>query len=776
MRIKNDILFVDGSRVFDLKLYNRTVPDAEISQTPSTLLINPGGGRFGSKDPTFSEYEQETWNGGALGEYYHDDQTNYMDSSGVNTRFPKKLFLNSLWKLATGIRTREQYMPGSVSWQALFGSFRVVAVQLSGSGTYDFANLLIRRRGAPGALTFEIRADSGGSPGTTAVQTVTATTADITDVLTQFYTFNWTGTQACNQHWLVVYGASTDNAESHWELGVDISATGGKYISDPAGTSWNTATFKPYYFISDADSDVKWHKVQIGSNLYIINQPSSGNSVIKLWNETTKAFDAVSPTGSAISGQCTSATVINGLGWLAFGNANPVMQFDHNGGAPRLYADAAVKADLITNAMHPSAGSMLFTANNDTWAVRRFAPVAYGANLAAAGDTWNFGQNYNIIGLAAVGQDVVVRQTYGLFKITYNVTLNNEVVVDLNSGLRSALESATYVPILNVGDLFFYPNQFSLIKSSLNSGAHQDIGLWRGSGVPDGRQGVVSSMCIGAGEGIYVGVDAGTGVSSVWFYDFVAWHEVWRAWKAGIRVRNIFWQPQTSTTPARLFINAGNDLVYIDQPDNSPNPQNDADTQYLWEGYVTSTIHDFDTFQLKKLFEYMDVISRNLGNNVTVEIDYQTDRNIGTETWIPNAARLVSSPRSRAKLAVGDAYLIRYRLRLLTSTKSTSPLIRAVIMAGVARTPLKRQWNLTIPIGSGQPDYKYDTLYDWFLDASRGTNTVRMYSGPQNMDNISVLIQPPRLIPTAYNKSTKRFDGNLQVTVLEVETREDVKY
>jgi len=776
---KRDILFIDGSKKWDLNLAGNRVPQAETSQTPSTLIINPGGGRYGSKDPTFSEYEQETWHGGALGEYYHDDQTNYADASGVNTRFAKKLFLNSIWKLAKGIRTRSQYMPGSVTWQGLYGTYRAIAVQVADNGTYDFGNLLIRRRGNPGTLTFELRADSSSMPTGAVAKTVTKTTSDITDELSLFETFDWTSTQAVASHWVVIYGASTDDARNHWELGVDAATSGGKYISDPSQTAWLTGTFKPYHFLSDADSDVKWWPIKIGTNLYIINQPGSGNSVIKLWNETTKTFDAVSPTGDAISGQCQSACVAGGLGWLAFGNGGTyIMQFDHNSGSPRLNLDVAVKADIIIQGTHPTAGTQVFWADNSTKQAKRATPTAYNTDLTV-GDTWQMGTSFNIIGLAAHGSDVVVRQANSLQKITYDVTRNDELVVDLNTALRAVEETATYQPMLSVGDLFFYPLQHTLMKTSLNSSVSQDVGLWRGVGLPDGRQGVISSMCIGDGHGAYFGIDAGSsGISSVWYYDFVAWHEVWRAWKAGIRVRNIFWQAQNGTTnPSRLWINCGNDLIYIDQPNNSMLPLNDPNTDYMWEGYVTSTIHDFDTFQLKKLFEYIDIISQNLGRNVWIELDVRTDKDVGTTSWKRvNVAKVVTSPRYRAKLGMDNAYLLQYRLRLNTSDNSTSPLQRAAVLAGVARTPLKRIWSLRVPLGTGQPDYKYDELYDWFLDAARNTSVVKMYAGAKNMDNISVLIQPPRLIPTGYNKSSRKFDALLDVQVLEVETRDDIKY
>jgi hypothetical protein len=99
---KYDIVLKDDVYEFGLTLVNGVEDIDELQQTPSTLLINPGGGRFRKGDPTFSEYEQETWEGGRGGELYTDDQTRFYDSKDVVTRFGGKMFLAPLWKYRMG--------------------------------------------------------------------------------------------------------------------------------------------------------------------------------------------------------------------------------------------------------------------------------------------------------------------------------------------------------------------------------------------------------------------------------------------------------------------------------------------------------------------------------------------------------------------------------------------------------------------------------------------------------------------------------------------------
>lgn len=785
MKIKNDIVFIDGAEVYDLKLDGGIGSVYEFPQTASTLSAGSGGGRYKRGDSIFSEFEQETWDGGALGEFYYEDQTRFKESGGVITQFPKKLFLQSLWKISTGLgRTREQYMPGSVKWIALTGSNRAIAVQPTGAATFDMANLLIRKRGKPGTLTFEIRANSSSLPNGAVAKTVTKTISDITDTLDEFVTFDWATTQAFSSHWLVIYGASADDGISHWEIGVDTSATGGYNISNPALTTWAAASFKPYYLLSDADSDVKWHPIQIGTNMYIVSQPTTGNSVIKLWNETTDVWGVVSPTGDAISGIVKSVCVSNSLGWFAMGTGGSntaIMQFDHNGGSPQLNLDATAtnKADLIAAGTFPTVGAQIFIARNaaaagDTYCVKRAPVTAYNTNLVPE-DTWSFEKGFNILGMELHDDKVFARTQKDLYSVYYDALFANELIQRENTGLNAVIENQTFMPLLSMGGFLYY--SFSYSTEYMSGLMHQDIGLWKGIGMPEGRQGVDSAYCAGLG-GFYKGVDAGTtGTSSVWFFDVgkMTWHEVWRAWKTGIRIRNVWYQSQNGTTsPARLWINCGNDLIYVDQPDSGLLPFRDTDTRFVWGGYIVSTIHDFGAFQSPKFYEGLDLITKNLGQNVLVEMDYQAGKDVGTANWYPIGIAY-KSPVSNMKLDVEDENELVYRLRLGTSDNTTTPIISAAVMIGISRTISKRQWNLQIKIGHSKDDNPME-VYNWLLKISRTARQVSMYNQMLQMDNVKVLIKSPRLFMNNYNKVDKKLTGTVQFSVLEVDTKDDIKY
>ena len=63
-KVLKDIKFVDGSEQINLRFDEGVKSVDEFSQTASNLILSQGGGRYKLGDPTFSEFEQETWEGG----------------------------------------------------------------------------------------------------------------------------------------------------------------------------------------------------------------------------------------------------------------------------------------------------------------------------------------------------------------------------------------------------------------------------------------------------------------------------------------------------------------------------------------------------------------------------------------------------------------------------------------------------------------------------------------------------------------------------------------
>jgi hypothetical protein len=212
-----------------------------------------------------------------------------------------------LWNYARGIRSEDVNLSASKSWKNLYGTTRHIAVSFAASASYaaDKAYLWIRRRGTPGTLTFELCSDSSGP--STVLQTVTKTTTDVTDTISVFQVFNWTGTESLvsgTTYWLKIYGGSADNKGSHWEVACD-TATAGK--TSAAGSVWLSSTYSPCYRVVIADINRKWIPFVLEGGQYAVSSKDDGSASVVIIN---------GDRGTASSGAATSITD-TGKTWVA---------------------------------------------------------------------------------------------------------------------------------------------------------------------------------------------------------------------------------------------------------------------------------------------------------------------------------------------------------------------------------------------------------------------------------------------------------------------------
>ena len=263
-----------------------------------TVYVRNVGKRVGDFD------EQRSWKGGRGIENLSDNAEGFYDSLNAWTLSPEHLHQTLQWYPARGLKAEDIYMPtrdsGDVQFQPLLGSTLYIGNSFSASSSYsaDKAYLWIRRKGSPGTLTFKLAANNAGDPGTVS-QTVTKTVSDIDDYVSVYELFDWTGTQSLTSsttYWVYVYGASTDNRDNHWEVGVNPDATSGKVSSD--GSTWAAASFAMYYHVTSADTARRWYRFYVSGAMYLIDSKDDGStaSVIYINGDRGKATAATSTT------------------------------------------------------------------------------------------------------------------------------------------------------------------------------------------------------------------------------------------------------------------------------------------------------------------------------------------------------------------------------------------------------------------------------------------------------------------------------------------------
>jgi hypothetical protein len=267
----------------------------EQAATPSTINVSGGGTKFGDWDPDFSHIEQRTWLGGRANNDFSTDSSRFFDSKDMFTMLENRVVPTLQWKLATGLRTALQTLPGDVNWKSLIGSSLYMASTFTVGGSAlaaDNVSIWLRRVGSPGALTVEIWTDSSGEPGSlVASATASVDTTDIIDVISEFRTFDLSAAgdlTAATAYWVVVYGAIGSSKANHWEVAADIATTNSKISSD--GSTWNNSTFTMYSRVADADTNRQLRLFEMNGALFALDLlASGGSSTIYMNGEMGKA-------------------------------------------------------------------------------------------------------------------------------------------------------------------------------------------------------------------------------------------------------------------------------------------------------------------------------------------------------------------------------------------------------------------------------------------------------------------------------------------------------
>lgn len=294
----------------------------------------------------------------------------------------------------------------------------------------------------------------------------------------------------------------------------------------------------------------------------------------------------------------------------------------------------------------------------------------------------------------------------------------------------------------------YYSWLHSLVR--VYGSSHDDVGQdWSGYGLPQGREGVFSSL--DSYTSLLMGaVDAGTtGTSSVLGFDGLGWHEIVRAYDTGKRIRMIKLQP-IEDGRNMLWTEMGGDFVYQRMPFKKGSPRLDTGIRYMHEAVIESSAIDMGTASgLPKFIKELSVYCENLGDGNEIRVDYQVDDDVHTSNWT-DATTLLESPESTAFLGLSNVRKFAYRLRINSSNNRLPVDILGVIPNGYARSPYKMVWTLRCKadnITSRGRLVKPDILMRWLLDNARYPGRIEMLSQYELAHKFFVIIHPPRMFP-----------------------------
>lgn len=212
-------------------------------------------------------------------------------------------------------------------------------------------------------------------------------------------------------------------------------------------------------------------------------------------------------------------------------------------------------------------------------------------------------------------------------------------------------------------------------------------------GLPFDRQGRVTQI-VSYPSNFFISIDAEDGYSCVMQFNQSGWHEIYRAPNPGERIHDMAFQPIYGERPDRLWVNVGDDIIWLAMPSKILYAIQDQHAEYTHESVLVSAWHTAGMTDIEKLWQTLKIMADNLdGVNCWIEADYQTDEE---EIWHPIENWYTVSPSQKEDLnpyGSVNGKKLRYRLRLQTTDIHKTPKVNVVVLEAVGRVDIKMSYN-----------------------------------------------------------------------------------
>ena len=792
----------------------------------SALKTSTGQSKYGDLEPPYSAITQSDWLGGRGVEGFETNKNAFYDNHNSWMMTENQVTLAPQWSYATGYRSQDMSLPGSVTWTGLVtGSLNVVS-SFSASASYaaDKAQVWIRRVGTPSAVLTCQLLDASDS----VLKSATVSTSVITDTVSVLHSFDWSTTQSLSSGttYKIKLVSTAGTTANPWE----IATTGGN----------------PYYRVSDVAVPSKWVFFNFRSALYSVKSPDDStvapkvylngdrgaaddNSANKLLlNDATKSWTTNEWAGSVVKivkgpGKSETRVIASNTGTAL--TVSPAFYETHTTTTEYVILGSSKWTEITghgltepVNSVAPADDICYFAQGDDT-ALRRFRHYnnsgTFTAEWAADGtnkavflhvfrDQVNGYQIWRALNSDSNGHVSVSRGpqvawgTNITFESAIRVGANNAQItnlIDYDNLIFTFKEDGIYAIQNDLPDKLSadFGTQLSPINGSaaaihspylflsfmysverLYGRTLDDVGPVKGAGMPDGRQGPITSL-MPIVKYIVASMDAGdSGTSSVMIYEN-AWSELMRAPESGERIRTLGYQV-VPDKPHKIWVGCGGDLISIPYPERTFNPYQDSNMTYQHEGYWITSWMAQNMVDLPKFFNELKIFSEKLSSNITIVVEYQVDDATDTSAWT-SLATFNTSPIQSQDIGSGSVTgrRIRLRFRMLTNSNTVSPKVSATVTEMVAKLPVKFQYPTTFQIGRGNVNLLGDedtqdpgTVETQLKTWAESASPLTLRTVDELTDDRTVFIDPASLTMTQYNPGetdTVQWVGNM--TILE---------
>ncbi|MHC4278381.1 MAG: hypothetical protein ACYSTI_13845, partial [Planctomycetota bacterium] len=489
----------------------------------------------------------------------------------------------------------------------------------------------------------------------------------------------------------------------------------------------------------------------------------------------TDKWQDVTPTGSAftITKPITDVHVLWGVMYVCQNegaNVAKLREYNNSGtwddfhGAnagtndTAVIADAGFVAQFLDSTYDPVNENFVWRARNeapaewtgtDQTSVSKADDVTWASNMTFGNPVPCGTRDHLITQLAVYNGKLWVGKEDSIWYIDFDGSYDR--AYPLQIGLE-AMSEPDNCRAMVAKDLFLFFNWAHSVERLYGS-TLDDIGPWRGTGLPERARGPIVDLVPAIGW-MFGAVDAGPfGQSSLIAYNERGWHNLYRApgresrafagEKKAPRIRGTHWQSISGEYATNyLLFECGGDIMMMQMPRTSLNPSLESNLMISPESYVTSSVHDAGYAELEKHFERANVISPYLNVLHSLYIDYIPNANIRDLTNINSVVYTGWTQTTSSTTQPAFTYdlsqsrkrniILRTRFQLSGFTNPTStdnaPFlgaggagpyeINAVVLDAFSRTPVKYNWVFPVRLKKysktllGELDHDPETLFN----------------------------------------------------------------
>ena len=509
---------------------------------------------------------------------------------------------------------------------------------------------------------------------------------------------------------------------------------------------------------------------------------AAGSEYVILGSDTwQEAGYTTALSGSGLT-TATDVAVLGDVVYLAQGDAvnlRRMREYNNGGVWTREFAeDGTNKATFLLAAPHWDTNApALYKGNQDAVAVSVAPKVAWGTNLTFE-TAIEITSRYSLLtGIAEYNNTVYAATDDNVWELKDGSFARVPITIDRARDERNGVAMAWWNT-----QLFF---SFCGGLERLYGSVVDDIGPDRGTGMEADRRGQIVELVPVANK-LYALYYAPAGYSTI--METVDpggnWHNLYTHHSAGARFSGLYYQ----TIPGkanRLWFCTGYGLSYLVLPDDLHTPLHDSNARYAHEGFLVTGWFDAGSPELDHFFDELRLTANYLalkggtpdaergttGNQI--ELQYQTDNALTTETWHDFSQVINAYPFSR--IEVGDqtvtGRMIRFRLRF--SCNGLSPaVLNALELRLVQMNEVMFDFIFDIQLGdrlmlmtgndqTERADAVLAVLESWDEDATPLTLRVAMPNTTGLIDNLRGHIDPVALVTGAWNDRETRLSGNI---------------